>query len=182
MRFQRFSNLYPPVGKCVYVIRFRFSHEPFLTQFTHGVLSFYRLSSHAGDERCWEETEFEWTETFPLKDHNVISYTISYLLMLTCLFVKGNAGAKLKIVKGKIQTNGLSCVLRLIREKLQQLLEYISLCLMDIFVQGCFFKILSFHIAVPNFPLLRSEIIQFLFSFYCHVSEGKKEMITLNVV
>lgn len=23
-------NLYPPVGKCVYVIRFWFSHEPFL--------------------------------------------------------------------------------------------------------------------------------------------------------
>lgn len=47
---------------------------------------------------------------------------------------------------------------------------------MDILVQSFFFQsFLSFHIAVPNFPVLGSEVIQFLFSFYYHVSEIKKQ-------
>lgn len=70
--------------------------------FTHGVLSFYRISSSpAGDKKCGEEPELERTETCPLKDDSVIGDIISYFPMLSCLFMKGKAGAKLKIVKNQ---------------------------------------------------------------------------------
>lgn len=161
---------------CVYVIRFRVFHEPFLLNSC--MMSFLVWSiifPCKKQKNCFEEPRTWVNQNVSLERSQCNKLKkISYLLILTCVFMKGNVGVKLKMTMGKIKANCISCVLRLIWKKLYQLLGN-SLLLFN----GCLSpKFCLFILQFPYFALLGFEIIQVL----CHFTimfQGEKWLYLL---
>lgn len=127
MRLQRFLNLCPPVGKCVYVIRFRFSHEPFLLSHTRcpfllwNIIFSCRRQEELRGARTWMNwsVSLERSQCDKLNNH-LPPYVNQFIYKRRCRREDEDS-------RGKMKTDRISCFLGLIWEKLHLHLENSSL-------------------------------------------------------
>lgn len=175
MRFQRFLNLYPPVGKCVYVIRFWFSHGPFFLNSHTVSFTFMEYQTLKG-ARTW----MSWKVSLEQSQCDTLNTQLPPYVNL-CIY-KRKLRSKVEDSKGKNQNKlHILCSLPNLETFTPVFWKIDSDYLMVILAQSgfllffcfCFFFVFSF--CSPDFPLLGSEIIQLLSPFYYHVSEKKKD-------